>query len=102
VLLLSVTEPYCFISQHLEAVIKSKIPGIQSLINKTIAELETELSRLGKPIAVDDGVIFLFKCSINLNDQFQNILYGLTLEGGLFFFIPKLAKNSSFQQIGLG
>jgi hypothetical protein len=86
----------------LEAVIKSKIPGIQSLINKTIAELETELSRLGKPIAVDDGVIFLFKCSINLNDQFQNILYGLTLEGGLFFFIPKLAKNSSFQQIGLG
>jgi hypothetical protein len=85
VLLLSVTEPYCFISQHLEAVIKSKIPGIQSLINKTIAELETELSRLGKPIAVDDGVIFLFKCSINLNDQFQNILYGLTLEGGLFF-----------------
>ncbi|KAK2425878.1 dynamin-related protein 5A [Trifolium repens] len=43
------------LSKHLEAVIKSKIPGIQSLINKTIAELETELSRLGKPIAVDDG-----------------------------------------------
>ncbi|XP_045813975.1 dynamin-related protein 5A-like [Trifolium pratense] len=43
------------LSKHLEAVIKSKIPGIQSLINKTISELETELSRLGKPIAVDDG-----------------------------------------------
>ncbi|RYR10395.1 hypothetical protein Ahy_B05g078854 isoform H [Arachis hypogaea] len=43
------------LSKHLEAVIKSKIPGIQSLISKTIAELEAELSRLGKPIAADDG-----------------------------------------------
>lgn len=42
--------------QHLEAVIKSRIPGLQSLINKTIIELETELSRLGKPIATDAGV----------------------------------------------
>ncbi|KAG4192956.1 hypothetical protein ERO13_A07G190001v2 [Gossypium hirsutum] len=41
--------------KHLETVIKSKIPGIQSLINKTIAELETELSRLGNPIAADAG-----------------------------------------------
>lgn len=46
-------------SQHLETVIKSRIPGIQSLINKTIAELETELSRLGKPIAADAGVSVL-------------------------------------------
>jgi len=44
----------------LEAVIKSKIPAIQSLISKTIAELEAELSRLGKPIAADEGVIVLF------------------------------------------
>lgn len=36
--------------------IKSRIPGIQSLINKTVLELETELSRLGKPIAADAGV----------------------------------------------
>ncbi|KAI4364959.1 hypothetical protein MLD38_020991 [Melastoma candidum] len=43
------------LSKHLENVIKSKIPGIQSLINKTIAELEIELNRLGKPIAVDAG-----------------------------------------------
>jgi hypothetical protein len=42
--------------QHLEQVIKSRIPGIQSLITKTIAELETELKRLGKPIANDAGV----------------------------------------------
>lgn len=54
----------------METVIKSKIPGIQSLISKTISELETELSRLGKPIAADAGVssiyfaFFLFSPSV--------------------------------------
>ncbi|XP_057805823.1 dynamin-related protein 5A-like [Salvia miltiorrhiza] len=43
------------LSRHLEAVIKSRIPSLQSLINKTIIDLETELSRLGKPIATDAG-----------------------------------------------
>ncbi|KAF8380044.1 hypothetical protein HHK36_027514 [Tetracentron sinense] len=43
------------LSKHLETVIKARIPGIQSLINKSIAELEAELSRLGKPIAADAG-----------------------------------------------
>ncbi|KAH6812039.1 dynamin-like protein [Perilla frutescens var. frutescens] len=43
------------LSKHLEAVIKSRIPSLQSLINKTIIDLETELSRLGKPIATDAG-----------------------------------------------
>lgn len=43
------------LSKHLEQVIKSRIPGIQSLISKTIAELEAELKRLGKPIATDAG-----------------------------------------------
>ncbi|KAJ8491846.1 hypothetical protein OPV22_013567 [Ensete ventricosum] len=43
------------LSKHLEQVIKSRIPGIQSLISKTVAELEGELSRLGKPIAADAG-----------------------------------------------
>uniref|UniRef100_A0A0E0L5I9 Dynamin-type G domain-containing protein n=1 Tax=Oryza punctata TaxID=4537 RepID=A0A0E0L5I9_ORYPU len=43
------------LSKHLESVIKSRIPGLQSLITKTIAELETELNRLGKPIATDAG-----------------------------------------------
>jgi hypothetical protein len=43
------------LSKHLESVIKSRIPALQSLINKTIIELETELSRLGKPIATDAG-----------------------------------------------
>ncbi|KAL5998969.1 Phragmoplastin drp1a [Asimina triloba] len=43
------------LSKHLETVIKSRIPSIQALINKSIVELETELSRLGKPIAPDAG-----------------------------------------------
>ncbi|PSS11660.1 Dynamin-related protein like [Actinidia chinensis var. chinensis] len=43
------------LSKHLEQVIKSRIPGLQSLINKTIIEIETELSRLGKPVATDAG-----------------------------------------------
>ncbi|XP_024987913.1 dynamin-related protein 1A-like isoform X3 [Cynara cardunculus var. scolymus] len=43
------------LSRHLESVIKSRIPGLQSLISKTIINLETELSRLGKPIATDAG-----------------------------------------------
>ncbi|KAL5055794.1 hypothetical protein RYX36_036476 [Vicia faba] len=43
------------LSKHLETVIKSKIPGIQSLINKTINEIETELARLGKPVATRTG-----------------------------------------------
>ncbi|CAN1173769.1 Phragmoplastin DRP1E [Linum perenne] len=41
------------LSKHLEAEIKSRIPGITSLINKSIDELERELLYIGKPIAVD-------------------------------------------------
>lgn len=43
------------LSKHLESVIKSRIPGIQSLINKSIDELESELQSLGRPIATDPG-----------------------------------------------
>ncbi|XP_062087076.1 phragmoplastin DRP1B [Humulus lupulus] len=43
------------LSKHLETVIKSRIPGLQSLISKTITELEGEMSRLGRPIATDAG-----------------------------------------------
>lgn len=48
--------------QHLESVIKSRIPGLQSMINKTIIDLETELSRIGRPIATDAGVRNLNLC----------------------------------------
>ncbi|KAM0070146.1 putative dynamin stalk domain, Dynamin superfamily [Helianthus debilis subsp. tardiflorus] len=43
------------LSKHLESVIKSRIPGLQSLISRTILDLETELNRLRRPIAVDAG-----------------------------------------------
>jgi len=42
--------------QHLEAVIKARIPSILSNINKNIDELDTEMNQLGRPIAVDAGV----------------------------------------------
>ncbi|XWS49622.1 hypothetical protein CRYUN_Cryun12cG0018900 [Craigia yunnanensis] len=43
------------LSKHLESVIRARLPGITSLINKTIDELEAELSHLGRPVAVDAG-----------------------------------------------
>ncbi|KAJ7566774.1 hypothetical protein O6H91_02G117900 [Diphasiastrum complanatum] len=43
------------LSKHLEAVIKARLPGLQSFINKTTNELESELNQLGRPIAVDAG-----------------------------------------------
>jgi len=46
------------LSNHLEQVIKSRIPGIQSLINRSINDLESELCRLGKPIEADAVVGF--------------------------------------------
>ncbi|KAK7263344.1 hypothetical protein RJT34_30932 [Clitoria ternatea] len=43
------------LSKHLESVIRTQIPGIASLINRSINELEAELARLGRPVAVDAG-----------------------------------------------
>ncbi|PNY16146.1 dynamin-related protein 1e-like [Trifolium pratense] len=43
------------LSEHLEKVIKARIPSITSLINKSIEELESEMDHLGRPIAVDAG-----------------------------------------------
>ncbi|XP_031502702.1 phragmoplastin DRP1E-like [Nymphaea colorata] len=43
------------LSKHLESVIRSRIPSISSLINKTIDELESEMDHLGRPIAIDAG-----------------------------------------------
>ncbi|XVF52422.1 hypothetical protein PTKIN_Ptkin05aG0016700 [Pterospermum kingtungense] len=43
------------LSKHLESVIRARLPSITSLINKTIEELEAELSHLGRPVAVDAG-----------------------------------------------
>ncbi|KAM7254829.1 hypothetical protein ACFE04_020070 [Oxalis oulophora] len=43
------------LSQHLELVIRQKIPSIIALINKNIDDLNAELDRIGRPIAVDSG-----------------------------------------------
>ncbi|CAL0331192.1 unnamed protein product [Lupinus luteus] len=43
------------LSKHLESVIRSRIPGIASLINRTIEDLEAEMRHLGRPVAVDAG-----------------------------------------------
>ncbi|KAE9617940.1 hypothetical protein Lal_00037912 [Lupinus albus] len=43
------------LSQHLESVIRARIPSITSLINKSVEELESEMEHLGRPIALDAG-----------------------------------------------
>jgi cell division ATPase FtsA len=52
--------------QHLEVVIRQRIPSIIALINKTIDELNAELDRIGRPIAVDSGVRTQTIVEINL------------------------------------
>ncbi|OWM70383.1 dynamin-related protein 5A-like [Punica granatum] len=71
------------LSKHLETVIKSRIPGLQSLINKTIIELETELSRLGKPVATDTGgkLYMIMEISRGFDQIFREHLDG-TRSGG--------------------
>jgi hypothetical protein len=49
---------FFFCLQHLEAVIKARIPSIQAMINKSIDEIETELNQIGRPLANDAGVMF--------------------------------------------
>ncbi|KAL9242725.1 hypothetical protein vseg_016698 [Gypsophila vaccaria] len=43
------------LSRHLESVIRARIPGIASLISRSIDDIESELNHLGRPIAVDEG-----------------------------------------------
>lgn len=45
-----------YLLQHLEVVIRQRIPSIIALINKSIDEINAELDRIGRPIAVDSGV----------------------------------------------
>lgn len=46
--------------QHLESVIKARIPSITATINKTIDELESELDIIGRAVAADPGVSQLY------------------------------------------
>lgn len=43
------------LSKHLEAVIRSRIPSILAMINKTIDDIEAELNQIGRPLANDAG-----------------------------------------------
>ncbi|KAK4262496.1 hypothetical protein QN277_028051 [Acacia crassicarpa] len=45
------------LSKHLESLIRARIPGISSLINTSIDDLEADLRHLGKPVAFDDGTL---------------------------------------------
>ena len=64
--------------------IKSRIPGIQSLINKTVLELESELSRLGKPIAADAGVrLCILFCPSFCITRYQDLITVL-VQGKLY------------------
>ena len=48
---------FWYVNQHLETVIRQRIPSIIALINKTIDELNAELDHIGRPVGVDGGVI---------------------------------------------
>ncbi|KAF1890215.1 hypothetical protein Lal_00025548 [Lupinus albus] len=67
------------LSKHLETVIKSRIPGLQSLISKTIIDLESELNRIGKPIAADTGgkLYLVMEICRNFDQIFKDHLDGI-------------------------
>ncbi|CAL0318052.1 unnamed protein product [Lupinus luteus] len=67
------------LSKHLETVIKSRIPGLQSLISKTIIDLESELNRIGKPIAADTGgkLYVVMEICRNFDQIFKDHLDGI-------------------------
>ncbi|KAI3963927.1 hypothetical protein MKW92_022267 [Papaver armeniacum] len=46
------------LSKHLESFIRTIIPSITSLINKSIEELEREMNQLGKPVADSGARLF--------------------------------------------
>ncbi|KAF1872759.1 hypothetical protein Lal_00016596 [Lupinus albus] len=85
------------LSKHLETVIKSKIPGIQSLISKTIAELESELTRLGKPVAADAGgkLYAIMEICRTFDQIFKEHLDGIIL----FILHPLFQTNINNLQI---
>ncbi|MED6190045.1 hypothetical protein PIB30_101891 [Stylosanthes scabra] len=41
------------LSKHLESLLRARIPGIASLITRSINELDVELLHLGRPVAAD-------------------------------------------------
>uniref|UniRef100_A0A7N0TQV6 Uncharacterized protein n=1 Tax=Kalanchoe fedtschenkoi TaxID=63787 RepID=A0A7N0TQV6_KALFE len=93
------------LSKHLETVIKSRIPGLQSLINKTILELEAELSRYGKPIATDaGGKLYMITEICRMFDQiYKEHLDGVRSGGDKVYYVfdnqlPAALKRLQFDK----
>jgi len=93
------------LSKHLETVIKSRIPGLQSLISKTINELEVELSRLGKPIASDAGgkLYMIMEICRNFDQVFKEHLDGVRSGGDKIYSVfdnqlPAALKRLQFDK----
>ncbi|XP_021664775.1 dynamin-related protein 5A isoform X4 [Hevea brasiliensis] len=93
------------LSKHLEQVIKSRIPGLQSLINKTIAELESELSRLGKPVATDAGgkLYMIMEICRSFDQIFKERLDGIRSGGEKIYLVfdnqlPAALKRLQFDK----
>ncbi|KAD3641450.1 hypothetical protein E3N88_30674 [Mikania micrantha] len=93
------------LSKHLEDVIKSRIPGIQSLINKTISDLETELSHLGKPISTDAGgkLLLIMDICRAFDQIYKEHLDGIRSGGDTIYHVfesqlPSALKNLQFDK----
>lgn len=71
-----------FMIQHLESVIRARIPSIIALINKTIAELEAELDRFGRPIGSDAGVKLRKCCFFSMCSNLVWVSYFFLLVPG--------------------
>ncbi|KAL1135519.1 hypothetical protein V6Z11_A12G179600 [Gossypium hirsutum] len=64
------------LSEHLELVIRQRIPSIIALINKTIDELNAELDRIGRPIATDGGLYMILELCRAFDRVFKEHLDG--------------------------
>ncbi|KAK9053036.1 hypothetical protein SSX86_029666 [Deinandra increscens subsp. villosa] len=93
------------LSKHLEGVIKSRIPGMQSLINKTLADLEAELSHLGKPISADAGgkLLVIMDICRGFDQIYKEHLDGVRSGGDTIYHVfesqlPSALKNLQFDK----
>ncbi|KAI3713524.1 hypothetical protein L1987_72102 [Smallanthus sonchifolius] len=93
------------LSKHLEGVIKSRIPGIQSLINKTLADLEAELSHLGKPISTDAGgkLLVIMDICRGFDQIYKEHLDGMRSGGDTIYHVfesqlPSAMRNLQFDK----
>ncbi|KAF5729672.1 DYNAMIN-like 1E isoform 1 [Tripterygium wilfordii] len=80
------------LSKHLESVIRARIPGILSLINRSIYELEEELNYLGKAVTIDPGAQ-LYNI-LELCRAFERV-FKEHLEGGKYLHLTDGTKSTA-------